>query len=345
MIKISQRQHTGKLLAHEHTSYALLIFLILLLGIFLLSFTKTALSSDLLVTAKVLPSPPTQSAIITDPVAGRHFTSPIINVSGVCPYPLLVEVSKNNIFAGSTICTSNNTFSLPITLFEGKNELKAVDYDAFHQAGPDSGIVTVYYDVPIIVPINQNLNAPIQLSVTTDAQIFHGKADCQDTSWTIFISGGIPPYKINWDWGDGTIDVVNVSKLAMLQPRKKSNYLSIASAFATSGGSITFHHNYKNPGSYKIIVRTTDNLGYQSILALVAIINPNTFCAGTSETTNKTRFNALQLLHLPSNAKSIFIIWPIYALMFLMVISFWLGEKYKISKIRALLPYRYQNLH
>ena len=82
---------------------------------------------------------------------------------------------KNDIFAGSSVCTTDGTFSFEIDLLAGQNTLVARVFDALNQVGPDSNSVVVYYDAPANTssPFAQlNFGGP-QLLLNTDA-VFRG---------------------------------------------------------------------------------------------------------------------------------------------------------------------------
>src|SRR5579862_5415304 len=110
-LKLSHHSHSGKLRPHEHTSYLPLAFLLLVVGAALALYTLKANADtpytgpgvgSVSLTGTVPSSPPKQGATITSPQNGQHFTSSPVTVSGSCPDNTLVEIYKNQIFAGST---------------------------------------------------------------------------------------------------------------------------------------------------------------------------------------------------------------------------------------------------
>src|SRR5262249_49984771 len=106
----------------------------------------------------VMPTPPpTTAAQITSPTNGQHFRSSPVTISGTCPDNTLIEIYKNNIFAGSSTCSKGNTFTIEIDLMFGQNVITAQVYDALNQAGPVSNPVTIFYDfiLPQTDPLNQ----------------------------------------------------------------------------------------------------------------------------------------------------------------------------------------------
>jgi hypothetical protein len=196
--------------------------------------------------------PPDKPAIITLPGNGQTFTSTPITVAGICETDLLVEVYKNNVFGGSTVC-KNGSFSLQVDLFDGQNDLIVRVYDSINQAGPDSTTVSVTYNAPKI-----SIGPRITL-VTAYAK--RGANPGSVLDYPITISGGLGPYALSVDWGDKTP--------ADLQSRP----------FA---GEVSPEHTYKQSGLYTIIMRATDSGGNVAYMQVVGIGN------GPIQQTDKT---------------------------------------------------------
>lgn len=299
-LKISHRQYSGQLRPHEHTSYLPLALLVFAVGLLLAALTSAAYAQSPspqagsigLSGSKPAPAPMT-TAPITSPKDGQRFNSLPITVSGTCPAETLVVIYKNDIFAGSTMCEENGTFSTKIDLLFGKNVLKTRVYDALNQAGPESKPVTVYYDTPL-----PEAAAPgvidftgTQLLLNTDA-VFRGKFPNEQLNVPITVIGGTAPFAINVQWGDSTNQVI---------PR---------------GNNSTFNasHTYEKPGTYKITLQGSDSKQLFAYLSVAAIINgtPAEIITATSDSLPKNR---------------ILMLWPAYAVIATAVISFWLGER------------------
>src|SRR5581483_9890283 len=138
-------------------------------------------------------NPPSSAPVITAPHSGQTFSSLPVNVSGLCSGSLLVEVFKNDVFAGSAQC-SGGSFSLQIDLFRGQNDITAKLYDDLDQAGPASS--------PISVVFNDSLPATgPQISIIS-SYAKRGAPPSQVLTWPIIITGGNPPYAESVDWGD-----------------------------------------------------------------------------------------------------------------------------------------------
>jgi len=187
--------------------------------------------------------PPDTPAIITVPGNGQTFTNTPVTVAGICETDLLVEIYKNDVFGGSTVC-KNGSFSLQIDLFDGKNDLVARVYDSLNQAGPDSTTVSVNYNAPQV-----SIGPRITL-VTAYAK--RGGTPGTAITYPVTVSGGLGPYAISVDWGD------------------KSSVDLSSKPFA---GEISLEHTYKQAGIYTIIIKATDASGNTAFLQVVGIGN------------------------------------------------------------------------
>lgn len=312
-LKLIHHGHSGRLRGHEHTSYPLLAILLLFVGVVLMMGTVTAqspgpYSSSVGISGTMPGPPPTEGAVITNPNNQDRFDQSPIEVSGTCPEGLLVEILKNNIFGGSTICTDEGTFSLEMDLMFGRNELVARVYDSLNQPGPNSEPVVVFYD---LLPPQPTSLSPLnfsndQLVITSDA-VYRGIFPDQRFSMPVEILGGTPPFALNVEWGDTNNKVV---------PRDNNQPFNIG-------------HAYSKPGTYQIRLQATDAEGRVAFLTVVAIVNgqPTEMTAGTD--TPETPVNRF------------LVVWPLYVGSLASVASFWLGErreKHMLAKHGLLRP-------
>lgn len=300
-MKISHRRHTGRLLPHEYTSYLPLAILLIVVGLLLTVSTVSAAPGDpppqagsIGLTGTMPAKPPTTGATITSPGEQQHFSASPVTVTGTCPPGTIVELYKSDIFAGSTPCTDNGTFSMTVDLLIGQNNLVAKVFDALNQPGPDSKTVTTYYDA---LPPQTSSLAPInfsasQLILNTDA-VYRGIFPGQTLSIPVSIIGGTPPYAINVQWGDSSNKIV---------PRNNNVTFSV-------------DHVYNKPGTFQITLQGTDAQGRIAFLTVAAIVNgqPGPLVASTTP----TKTTPSQLL----------VLWPLFAIAATMVASFWLGER------------------
>ncbi len=295
---LSQHQHSGKLLPHQHTSYLPLALVLVVVGFLLTVYTSFASpgpqSGSVGLTGIMPGKPPADPPTITSPGNGQHFTTTPVTVKGTCPAGTLVEVYKNDIFAGSTMCDVNGKYSFDIDLMYGKNDLVARVYDALNQQSPDSTTVTVYYDVlgaqaSGIAGLDFG-NA--QLLINTDA-VFRGVFPNREMTMPITVLGGRAPYAVNIQWGDSAHTLV---------PRNNN------AVFANT-------HVYTKAGTYAISVQATDADGRVAFITVAAIVNGQPDPVGTTATDNPVSPNFLIAL------------WPLYVSTVAIVVSFWLGER------------------
>ncbi|HEX4774686.1 MAG TPA: hypothetical protein VH234_04165 [Candidatus Saccharimonadales bacterium] len=223
----------------------------------------------------VIPSPPpSRGATISVPGSGAVFTNIPITVSGLCPTGLLIKIFDNNVFVGSVVC-AGGSYSVPVDLFNGQNQLVVRDYDALDQSGPDSNTVIVTFNDAQFLAFGTRISL-------SSAYAERGAAPGTELDWPILLSGGTGPYALSVDWGDGT------SPDLSSQP---------------SSGTITIKHTYKVAGVYRVIVKATDKNGEEAFLQLVGqatgAIQSNTTAKGSTELVKTTVIWWPCLLMLP----------------------------------------------
>ena len=303
--RYSHHARTGRLVHHRETSYALLTFLTLSVGVLMASFswsTNAAIGDTsgggTYSVSAVVPGPrPTRPAIITSPTNGQSFGTNPVTVEGTCPASSLVKIFTNRILVGSIFCDANGRFRLPVDLVIGQNELTALPFNTLDQEGPVSPTVTVTLNQP---PGGLGFSTELHLQ---SQNYYRGSMPGQEVVWPIELIGGQAPYAVSIDWGDGTSDVV--SRLAP--------------------GVFTVKHTYQKVGgylgSYPLIIRAADAAGHTAYLQLTTIVNDakggtaNGIVAGGP--TGSSAISTLKWL----------IVWPLWVILLLMIISFWLGER------------------
>lgn len=307
------------------------VLVLLLAGTLLAGWTLKTAAADLTVRAEVHAPPPTGPAAILSPIDGTHFSNVPITVSGICPSDgsgAYIKLYRNNVLSGSALCQSDNTFQLSSDLFPGANSLMARIYNITDDPGPDSAAATVYYDVPqqpaqnpSIPPAGNRGNPPAGNSVppfTLKSDVkYVGYYIGETVKWQLEATGGVAPYAVHVDWGDG-----------------KSTNLSLKNQ-----GAFIISHIYSKPGhyknSYKIAITASDYEQRQTYLELFALINPPV----TGPVAGSIRPNP------PAAIKSqwLWLAWPAYMAVALMALSFWLGEKEEVLILgrRGLLQKRH----
>ncbi len=299
-LKIIEHKHSGRLRPHEHTSYLPLAFIVFIVGVVLVMFSFSDVAADhpgpqagsIGLTGIVPAPPPTEAATITSPANGQHFKTSPVTITGTCPKGTLIEIYKNDIFAGSGPCSDSGTFSFDIDLLFGQNILVARVYDALNQAGPASNSITVYFDslLPQADPLSLVNLQGAQMLLNTNS-VYRGSFPGQNLNVPISIIGGTPPYAINVEWGDTENKVI---------PR---------------GDNLTFNatHAYQKPGTFAISFQATDSKQRAAFLTVAAIVNgqPGVIASQSSG----------------KNASKLLVLWPLYAIVVTLVVSFWLGER------------------
>ncbi len=311
-LKISPHSHSLKLRPHEHTSYLPLAFLLLVVGAALAAYSLSASAAtpytgpeagSVSLTGNVPASPPKVGATINSPHDGQHFSSSPVTVSGSCPTDTLVEIYKNNIFAGSTPCNSSNNFSIDIDPLFGQNVLTAQVYDVLNQAGPVSNPVTIFYDYSFAGAASASFLdlSGSQLLLTTDAA-FRGSFPNQQLNVPITVIGGTAPFAINVEWGDSANQVV---------PTANDSTFNVS-------------HAYTKPGTYKITIQGSDSKHLSAFLTVAAIINgkPDVLAATTGKT----------------GGKGLLFLWPVFAIAATALASFWIGERREKKILAANKP-------
>ncbi|MBW4062186.1 hypothetical protein HJC99_06460 [Candidatus Saccharibacteria bacterium] len=328
---LSHHRYSGRLLAHHHTSYPTLVFLLLVGTMAVSAVSLTSHAADATLSLSVSGPAPTVGASIDDPIDGTTFTNNIITVRGTCPNSLRVELTRDGVFAGSTICDSTGNYSVVISLVDGANLLLASDYDAAAQAGPATAGVTVTYVPPVIIipviptptpaagssntsngssksaggsvvtPTPASTVGPFIISV--DQHFFSGFAPGENFSWPADVSGGRAPYQVTATWGDQSSTTISL----------------------VAPGSISPTHSYLTGGIYHISLNATDAQGRHAVMSMVAVVSGAPLAA-VSSGSGSTRDNGVLSLA-----------WPVLIGATLVVLSFWLGERDRTNRLRRAL--------
>jgi hypothetical protein len=308
------------------------ILVLLCIGVFLVGSTFQGRAESFDVTATVPAEPLTQPAIITSPQDGQHLSAQQILVSGTCPDKSYVELYWQDQYAGVSHCESL-AFSIPIMLTPGANKLQVRVFNITNSEGPTSPPITVYYDVPI-PPAPQNPGGgstpstpggtsgtggttpsgnPVQsgphpngtgvepLRVVSDYR-YQTRFVGEPWQWEFNIAGGVAPYKVTIDWGDQQITTIE----------------------RTDNLPFQITHTFNSPGTFQPLVTVTDSTGRETILQLLAIVQARQQLTQT-----------LKLSPLDEFKQYLWLIWPVYVIILLLALSFWLGEQEALKRRRS----------
>lgn len=307
-LKISQHKHSGRLRPHEHTSYVPLACLVLLVGVLLaISSVSTFAASpppesnSVSLTGTVPAAPPKTAATINSPANGQHFTTSPVTISGTCPPGSLVEIYKNDIFAGSSLCSTKGTYSLQVDLLYGQNSITAQVYDDLNQAGPVSKTVTIFYDAvpPSGAPLGLLNFSGTQLVLDTNA-VYRGSFPGQILNVPVTIIGGAEPFAVSVAWGDSSNQII---------PRGNNTVFNAS-------------HTYQKAGTYQITLQATDSQQRVAFLTVAAIVNGQPSAVLTAANGGNGSGGSKS-----STANKLLMLWPMYAIVATLVVSFWMGER------------------
>jgi hypothetical protein len=343
-LRVASRRHTGHVLPRRTTSYPTLAMIVLCVGVFLISWTRTVTANQgsYTVNASVPGPPPSVPATIDAPDDGSQFTSAPITLSGTCPLNTYVGLTRNSFSSGVALCDASGNYQLTTDLFKGTNQLIVYDYSFTDAQGPASNMVTVYYTPPTppnpppnsggttgsasgsgktskaskstlynpLSPAAANLPEPLLLKSNFT---FMGYYVGQPAAWQLEVEGGTAPYAVDAEWGDGH---------QQLYSQPQAGTISLQHVYAKTGG---YH------GSYVVKITATDAAGNQTFLQLMAIVSPKpkTLPATGGTTTG----NGVNLLGGINFGHVVGLAWSGYGVVLLMLISFWLGERRELRYV------------
>ncbi|HEX7259457.1 MAG TPA: hypothetical protein VF272_00825 [Candidatus Saccharimonadia bacterium] len=303
--------HSGRLVHHSHTSYAGLMFVIMLACIILMAFTMNVQAFDPSelpppVTASTdvhgtVPGPaPKTAPTIQTPSNGQVVSSVPVSVLGKCQKDTLVKIFKNDIFAGGAFCDGTGSYKTSIDLLVGPNTLTAQSFNALDKGGPVSGAVNITYNLPAQTAAQvpgafEPAKTPANQLLINTVNYHRGLRVGDELSWPLELVGGKPPYAISVGWGDGKTDLLS---------RGAQGRFDITHVYEKPGSG----HN----GSQTIVVKATDADGTTAYIQLVTIVSNG----------SKQLAAANSLL-----SGNLGIAWPLVLLAFIVVVSFFLGER------------------
>jgi hypothetical protein len=316
-IKARRPMHK-KFLLHPVT-----VLVLLCTGVLLAGWTWQTSALDYVVKAKIPAPALTEPAVIIQPKDGERFVAKPIPVSGTCPYKSYIKIFRNDQFAGAALCNPDGSFGLQVDLVAGSNKLQAHIFNITDDEGPLSTAMVVYYDPPAVPEPQPAASAPTPAKpavkpivpplVITSDYTYQGHITGEPAHWQLAVSGGAAPYALNVKWGDETED----------------NYVMKAA------GGITVDHSYKKAGTYTLKIKGTDLNGATAYLQMGALVVNDKHAlisAGALGPPNILTDQPQALMRW---------LWPAYAVMALMVVSFWLGERQEFNVLtRATNPKR-----
>lgn len=228
---------------------------------------------------------PTHAAVVTTPSdnKGTIVYDAQQTISGTCQLQnphAVVSVWRAQTVLGSVECT-DGTFSVPVILRLGENNLVVRTANANGIYGPDSTKIMIQFKNPVVVaPLPPNVTQPTTtqdhqeainqggttgLSLTTESP-FDVLPSSKQVSIRIVVGGGQTPYVLQLKWGDGSTESHSI----------------------TEAGSYDFSHTYTMHKTYSVFVSARDVLGaYTEYVYAVVSGKPSTDAGESEGTTTK----------------------------------------------------------
>lgn len=321
LLGLQHHRHTAKRLPHRHTSYRGLWVVLAVVALCIGVIQQT--SADSYGINATVPSPVLdQPAVIISPTDGSVVHDSQLTVSGTCQVTVdgtIVSLERDSVLLGSSMCASNGTFVVSVTLIEGRNNIVPKVMTTTNVAGPDGQSVDISYE-PIVSgfgsdegvggAINAGAARPArgessQSLLVTSNQPMATYAEDGVTVLRLTVENGVAPYSVVIDWGDGHVDNAYTLKKA---------------------GMVQFRHIYQRPNAYIITATVTDVLGQKTVYQIPAVK------AGSLATAYTTpALPTIGSLTLTSSFNRF--VWGAYISISLGVIALWLAEHG-----RSLLP-------
>jgi len=351
LVSIAPHPHTGRSVAHHHTSHGVLLVALLLTGILLFSnlgalrVAGLTNSASKTITVNITGDPPTVGADITFPFNNSSTRSSQIAVSGTCEASTLVATYRNGVFAGSSMCTSSGNYSTPIQLNLGTNTLQSQNYDLMNQPGPVTAQVSI---IRLEDPIVATTTPPQAPTPPVVKEIATTKTDIDPTPTPIVITEPAtqPAENPCYDTSKNTetasanptiiANCINRSIYAgqkIILPIRVTGDHAPFSLSINWGDGITelktvadtdyhdYEHIYQKAGIIDVALKTTDAKGETSFLQTVVQVNNDAPASpiGASGSTFATITAGLRSIWTEAPV-------PLYWAAVTLVLGFWVGD-------------------
>lgn len=274
LLKLRHHRHTGRKLAHHHTSYRGLAVVLVACGLTMLMIQKASADDSYIVTAKVPAEVPSTPSEITNPLTGGSYSNSNVDVSGTCQVvtpAAIVQLWSGANMLGSSACAANGTFDMPITLLAGTHNITPRTSTITNDYGPDGAIWTATYNPPPPPPSqpgSSNSNNTPPPRDTTNAtsgnpsepalsasSAFLIYKPFQQVTVVVIIAPSNSPYNLTTDWGDGVVEQNSFKE----------------------AGRHELQHIYKKVGNFRLNLKLVDGQGRVThlVLAAVNLARPN----------------------------------------------------------------------
>ena len=230
-------------------------------------------------------------------------TSTYPTISGLAPpFSKVTLTFHSNPITCSTQAGKNGrwTCTIPTALTPG---IHSVDAEAITPDGKTLKFPRFYILVVADHPSLLKPIIPTPLTVTSDYQ-YQAKYPGELWSFELTIAGGTPPYSLDVTWGDN----------------KTTNETNVKSP-------ITLTHSFTSSGVFHPFFHIVDKSGQSASFQTLVV-------------SKTVRADSLFTSSLDDIRSYLWIIWPTYIVIALMVISFWLGEYEIMTKVTHKKPLR-----
>jgi hypothetical protein len=274
-LRLSQHKHTGKIIHHQHTSWGVLV-LLMLIPVFMLSLVSqfVSASDSIDVSATVPQIPPMIAPTITSPGNGARFTNDTVRIAGTCPYAdpaLFIAIYEGTNVIGSTICDNTNHYSVSVSLSVGDHAVFAQVVTFTGNLGMASDTITITRYLPrpdasTVVPPDFSLPIlPPLIIINTQPVLTYSSTG--EVVWQGSFTGGTAPYTVHIDWGDGQSNDYIISDHSEHEFRHR--YSNNNDIIGNSSGHMN-GNSVKTSNSHPIIITVTDDNGNVTVLHITA---------------------------------------------------------------------------
>jgi len=194
------------------------------------------------VSAVVPYNTPTIPATIDPSLSGSTTSTRLLRLLGSCevsnPANVIIVIRQTQVL-GSASCSASGTYELSVDLVYGVNSFIARTSNLNGVYGPDSQGSSITYVLPPVSASPAVRDSVSDLNISIDQSFLTLGAGQKSVTVTVLVDGGVGPYLIELNWGDGSTVQKSVD----------------------SPGSYTFTHEYAKSASFQVRALVTDVLG------------------------------------------------------------------------------------
>lgn len=195
-LHLQHHRHSGSALHHRHTSYRAIITVLAFAGLFMIWLAYYSHNKTPLIGPKFAYEAPAPDGIpfVSSPAVDSVIESDQVKVEGTCAKNVqnFVIIRSSNKITGSTLCSSDGTFSVFQPIISGNNLFTA---SSSNLSGKET---LISIGVSVTGSTGSIINAT-SVSLNSGNLQYYPK---KEFVLPINLSGGSQPYKVSIDWGD-----------------------------------------------------------------------------------------------------------------------------------------------